>query len=334
MTRAIQIACAALLIATLVGWVGPERFMVALQQVSGAWLITYALLTAAVLLGQTIRWRVIADGFGLRAPLSRFVCGRLAADAVSTLVPSARIAGEPVRVLATRRQNAHRTSEAAGAVVIDRLLEVIGNLVAVLAYFAVVCAVRGVSFGGPSWLVTVGAVLTGLIFVMCVVMYLHSGRSVLELVHGSALRHVGPHAATWVEAMAGFEAQLVRFCRERPGRFALGVCASLAIESAVVVQYASLLKAFGVVVDLPTLLTVLLGTGLAHAVPTPAGLGALEVTQIALVGAMAGEPKLGVIVAFVLRMHDTVLLGVGLAALAALGLSLSKAIRLRPTVDA
>ena len=69
---------------------------------------------------------------------------------------------------------------------------------------------------------------------------------------------------------------------------------------------------------------VLLGTGAARAAPTPAGLGALEVTQVALVGAAAGRPELGFVVAMIVRLHETLLLIVGLAVLSAAGLSLGR----------
>jgi len=53
-------------------------------------------------------------------------------------------------------------------------------------------------------------------------------------------------------------------------------------------------------------------------------LGALEVTQVALVGAAAGRPELGFVVAMIVRLHETLLLIVGLAVLSAAGLSLGR----------
>jgi hypothetical protein len=103
-----------------------------------------------------------------------------------------------------------------------------------------------------------------------------------------------------------------------------GVLLSLATEAVVVAQYHFLLSAFGVVADLPTLLLVLVGTGMARALPTPASLGTLEGGQVAVFTLAEGAPALGFVAGMVIRLHETLFLVAGLVSLSAHGLSLSR----------
>jgi uncharacterized membrane protein YbhN (UPF0104 family) len=111
------------------------------------------------------------------------------------------------------------------------------------------------------------------------------------------------------------EGHLIVFFREHPTVFVTGLTLTLAIELTIILQYWLLLAAFGIEVDPTTLLVAITLTGAAHAVPTPAGLGALEGAQVTLFAAVAGQPALGFVVAVVMRMHETLWIVVGLATL-------------------
>ena len=111
----------------------------------------------------------------------------------------------------------------------------------------------------------------------------------------------------------------MRFFREHRAVFMQGLIGSLVIEGLIIGEYHFLLSAFGVVVTLPTLLMTLLASGLSRVVPTPAGLGALELGQVTALSAATGQPALGFVVALVLRLHETLWTGVGLIALALQG---------------
>ena len=120
------------------------------------------------------------------------------------------------------------------------------------------------------------------------------------------------------------EDHLIDFFREHPRTLLIGVLASLLIEGGCILQYHVLLGAFGIALDLPTLLMVLFGSGVARAVPAPAGLGVLEATQVAVVGATAGRPDIGFIVGVILRLHETLLPAIGLLVLSYHGMSLAR----------
>jgi len=161
------------------------------------------------------------------------------------------------------------------------------------------------------------------------------GRRPLRWLYSERMRRaVSPRRHHWLDALQRVEAHVERMLQSHPRRLVVGLLMTLLIESLIVLQYHALLDAFGVQLDLPSLLLVLLGGGLASALPTPAGLGALEATQVLLVGASTGRPQLGFIVGLLVRLHQTVLLVAGLAALAWLGGSLRAARKANaPAID-
>lgn len=134
----------------------------------------------------------------------------------------------------------------------------------------------------------------------------------------------------WEAALRQTEDFLLVFFRERRRIFVWGVLASLAVEMLVICEYHYLLAAFGLVVELPTLLLMLVGTGVARAFPTPAGLGTLEGSQVAVLALAAGEPAVGFLVGMIFRLHETLWLLIGLAALSANGMGLTRLQLLRP----
>ena len=311
-----------LLLAALYWWFGLEPIVQAFSHVSARGLAVYLLLSALVVLGYALRWRMVAGAVGGRPLLAQLVAARLAGDAVSALVPSARLAGEPVRVALARGGGS--TARSTAAVAIERILEVIGNMLAVVAYAAIFCSVRGASSSGRAPLALAAAMVLLLAAMAVLVVRLRRRGRPFAWLYGARARRLAPRLAVWMDGLRRVEEHLADFFHQHPRAFVLGVLASLLIEALTIVQYHALLSAFGLALDLPTLVLVLLAGGAAHVVPAPAALGTLEAAQVAAVAAAAGRPDLGFAVGVVVRLHETLLLGLGLAVLSYEGISLAR----------
>jgi len=309
-----------LLLAALCWWFGLEPVEHALVHASPRGLLVYLLLTAAIVLGAVLRWRLIGRAIGVSVSLGRLVVARLAGDAVGALVPSAKLAGEPLRVALARDANTSTAQSTAG-VALDRFMEIIGNTVAVLAYAVVFYAMRGTASTGAGPLMVAGtmAILLGALTALAI--RLRRGHRPLAPLYGERARRWAPRFGAWMDGVRVVEDHVVSFFHQHPRVFVIGLFASVVIEALTVLQYHALLTAFGIALDLPTLCLVLLGGGIARAVPVPAGLGALEATQVAVVGAAVGQPALGFVIGIVVRLHETLLLALGLVALAYRGIS-------------
>jgi uncharacterized protein (TIRG00374 family) len=322
MTRILAAAAGLSALALLCWWFGVDELALAVRRLDAGNLLVYLALLVAVLLGYCLRWQLVTRALGSALPLGWLVTARLAGDAVGTLVPSAKLAGEPVRMALVRGAGVGG-AEAAAGVAFDRILEVIGNILAALAYVAVFALTQTVG-AEDTLLVLVAAMLGGLVALTWPLSMLRRGKRPLAFLYGERTRRALPRFAPWLDGLRRSEDRLADLFRRQPRIIPVGILASLGIEAAIIVEYHFLLKAFGLDLDLPTLLLVLLGSGVARTAPTPAGLGALEAGQVTLLALATGEPATGFVVGIVLRLHETLLIAAGLMALSWRGVSLAR----------
>jgi glycosyltransferase 2 family protein len=320
-------------LAALAWWFGIGGVVAAFRDASPVGLLVYLALSGVVLSLQAGRWRVMAAAVGAPAAFSRFAAARLAGDAVASLLPLARLAGDPVRAVLAREGQTPLSSATAG-VAIDRLLELTGNLLSVIVY-VVVISLATVGAASPGSSLALGAATVVLLILMAVlVVRFGRGGHPLAPLYGARARRWAGRRTHWLDGVQRVEQHLIDFFGAHRATFVAGVGISLVIELMVVLQYRALLGAFGVHLDLPVLLTALLGTGLARALPTPGALGTLEAVQVVAVGATTGRADLGFVVGVIMRLHETLLVVAGMVALFALGFSparLATAAREAPT---
>jgi uncharacterized protein (TIRG00374 family) len=315
----------------LLGWTfGIDDLAAAFRRVSPGYLCMYVVLATAVVVGQSLRWRLVARALGANPPLARLVQGRLAGDAVGLIVPSAKMAGEPVRFLLVYSRCGDGPRTGAG-VTIDRILEAMGNLLCAVAYVAVFAHAQSAQSQRGSTRVLIIAALILLAAVAILLELARRGVRPLAPLYGPRAQRRFPQLAGWMDGLRGTEDHLVRFFRDHKAAFVRGLLASLLIEGLAIVEYHVLLTTFAIHLDLPTLLMALVTSGLARAAPTPAGLGALEAGQVALLEVTTGQGEIGFVVGIVMRLHETLMTAVGLAVLSLSGVSFSRARRLMST---
>jgi glycosyltransferase 2 family protein len=301
---------------------GVEEVIAAARQLHPGLFGAYLCVACIVCMGYSTRWYMIAGTLGQRPPLSRFVAARLAGDAVGSLVPIGRVGGDPVRVGLLYGEGLAGARASAG-VLLDRIVEIIGNSVCAVTYVSVFALTHSVH---ASWSLPVAfvAVLGPLVALAALLYRLWRGARPLSELFELLVARPWPRARGWVAVLARVEDDLSHFVRERPAVFIGAVAFSLLIEAVILVEYSLLFAAFGLDLDLPTLLVILVLTGLVRAVPVPAGLGALEASQVTLLAVVQGRPEAGLIVGTVLRLNETVWMTAGLIALSAQGVSIAQ----------
>lgn len=308
---------AGLAVLALLGWqFGLTDLGAALARVTPSYLVVYLLFGSAARLGYALRWRLVARTVAAPPPLPRFIAARLAGDAMGSLLPTGRISGDPVRI-GLLYADGVSGSEASAGVAVDRIIELISNMVCAVAYVTVFSLAHTGVAGRPTLvlLLTSCLLLTALAIPL---QMLRRGKRPLEPLC-KVMEHRGLRWAAWAGALQRTEAHVLRFFRNHPAAFLQGLLVSLIIEGLIIGEYHFLLSAFGLTVDLPTLLMTMVASGVARAIPTPAGLGALEGAQVTVLAAATGQPGVGFVIGLVLRLHETLWTGVGLLALAQRG---------------
>jgi len=286
--------------------VPPRVVLGALPLYLALWLTTVVL--------HAFRWQMILRRLGTDVPLARLTRLWLAARAVGAVVPSGTLGGEPVRVRLLTASGMTGAS-AAGAVALDRALELAGNMIV-----GPLCIAGAIALGaGPGTAMGITAVgaLVGLLVLGLVYVRGMHGRPALVPLLGPLLpllprRWKDPLVQHTVRADAALRETLAA----HPGLVPTGIGVSLAIEALHLFELAALFAVFALAVPLPLLLLSSMGIGIAHAVPVTAALGTLEATQIGLF-AIGGEPlATGLGVAVALRLAETFWILAGLACLA------------------
>ncbi|MCC6847561.1 MAG: flippase-like domain-containing protein [Deltaproteobacteria bacterium] len=285
----------------------PPRIVVAAIPL---WL---ALWLATVLL-HALRWQMVLGRLGTRLPLPRLARLWLAARAIGSLVPSGTLGGEPVRaqLLVTSGTPAGR---AAGAVALDRALELAGNMIVGPLCIAAALALDAGS--GAAMLAAAASALVGLVLLTAIYVRSIQGRPALVPILAPPLRLLPRRWRAWARAHAAHaDAAMRDLVAAHPRLVPAGVGVSLVIEALHLVELAALFAAFAVAAPLPLLLVSSMGIGIAHAVPVTASLGTLEATQVGLF-TIGGEPlAIGLAAAAAIRLAETAAIVAGLACLA------------------
>lgn len=270
------------------------------------WLATVAL--------HAWRSQIVLDRLGTRLPLVRLARLWLAARAVGTLVPSGTLGGEPVRAKLLAASGTP-PARAAGAVALDRSLELAGNMIVgplCIGGAVVLGAGSGIALG-----VTAGSALVGLVMLTAIYARAARGKPALVPIFAPPLLLVPARWRARLQAeIARADAAMRDVLAAHPGLVPTCIGVSLLIEALHLVELAALFAVFGLAVPIPLLLLSSMGIGIAHAVPVTAALGTLEATQVGLF-TVGGEPlATGLAVAVALRLAETLAILTGLACLA------------------
>jgi uncharacterized protein (TIRG00374 family) len=284
----------------------PRLVLGALPVYLGLWLATVVL--------HTVRWRMVLRRLGTDLSLPRLVRLWLAARAVGSVVPSGTLGGEPVRAQLLTA-NGMPAASAAGAVALDRALELAGNMVV-----GPLCIGAAVALGagsGTGLLVAALGALFGLALLTAIYVRGTQGRPVLRPLIGPPSWLVPQRWRVWLHAEAiRADTALQDVLARHPRLVPAGLAVSLTIEGLHIVELMALFAVFGLAVPLPFVLMSSIGIGIAHAVPVSAALGTLEATQIGLFSVGGAPLATGLAVAVALRLAETLAILVGLACLA------------------
>ena len=288
-------------------------------------LAAFASTVALGLAILAVRWAILLDGLGCSIGARRLAPSRAAGHSVSSLVPSAKLGGEPLRAwLAVQ----HRVPapQAIASVAADRTLELGANWM-FAAVFATVLAQQGVPALRGA-LVTIGAAGVGLLVgIVLTVRRLRRGEGLLTAVaQGTGLDRFSL-VQKRMQTLAAAETSLASLV-EQPRRLALCFAIGVAANVVVLLEYWLLLSAF----DLPAaplaVVAAIFATGAAHSMPVPGGLGVLEGGQMWLFSVLGYPADVGLAVGLAVRLRELLWTLPGLVYLALYAVQRSAARRL------
>lgn len=282
----------------LVQRAGVENVWRTLAGVRPGWLALWLLVEGVIFLAFALRWRMLLHSLGASLPLPRLLGIRVAGLAVGTLTPGAKLGGEPLRAYLASRDGVP-VGPAVASVAVDRALELLANLVFAVVYCALFALRDRETAGAVFGVVVLGGVVA-VLGTTWLVRRLRRGGSIVP----SRMKVVLTRLGASDDAMDRTDEALRSLLFARP-RLLLGALgASLLINLVIFSEYAVLFLAFGIDPTLPDLAGALLGVGLAHALPIPASIGALEGAQAVVFGLAEDDPRLALVAATAARVRD------------------------------
>ncbi len=300
--RLIALLLGTILLAALLASIGLDEVWPLIGRASPVRFAAFVLLSTVVFGAYAVRGYLVLRGIGAppAPPLPTLVAFRAAAHAVNFLLPSAHLAGEPVRALLFRRAG-FPWADALLAVTVDRWIEATAS--AITGPFCITIFLVG-SDVDPSWAAVPIAIWIAASAAMMAVYGIAArrGRLLSVLARG---RFEGAAAD-----LGALEARFADFLRTR--WFPLAVLAGLVAELLIVFELVLLLDAFGLHPSISTVLGIMLGMGVAALAPIPAGIGSLEGAQVGVLALAGGGAGLGLAVGLLIRLRETLWTAVGL----------------------
>jgi uncharacterized protein (TIRG00374 family) len=261
------------------------------------------LLNFAILLIAPLRWWLILKTKKQEVPYLPLATYRQAAAAISYFTPGQNFGGEPVQVLALRNRHKVPTSIALASVTLDRVIELIVNLIVLIFGIAIVTGsgiITGMELRNPL------AFALGFLFGL--VLYLIFLRSGSRLINWLLKRYKGK----FVSGLKAAEDQLGELVRDHPVLFLEGLLCSALVWAGLFYEFWLALDFLGLRMDLSQLVLVVTAGRVALLAPTPGALGALEASQMLAVQALGFDPAFGLGLGLLIRARDVLFALVGL----------------------
>jgi len=281
------------------------------------WLVAFILAATVAVVVYALRWRIVLGGLDIvRRPVG-LAAFRAAGHSVSSLLPSAKLGGEPLRAFLLVRDRVPASS-AIASVAVDRTLEMGAAAVFACLYGAVLLR-RGVP-GLEGALVTV--VLGGVALaagIAVTVRRLGRGAGLVSaLARATRLERLDV-VRTQMQVLVAAEDDAARLIAQRR-RIVRAFGAGLAANAVVLVEYHLLLAAFGLPAGPLAVVAAIFGAGAAHSLPVPAAVGALEGAEMWLFGTLGHPPEVGLAVGLAVRLRELVWIVPGVVYLLVRGL--------------
>jgi len=303
------------------GWVlarlGRPALAVLAARPSATGLAGFAAALAAGFGVYALRWRILLGGVDARPALGRLAVFRAAGQSVSSLIPSGKLGGEPLRAWLLIADGL-AVAPAVASVAVDRVLEVATSTTFACVFAAVLLRAGVPQLGGA--LVTVGLGAAGLAVGVGLAVYrLRRGRGITTAVVRAAgldrLRAVRERLPT----LAAVDAATGRLLGE-PARLAGALSVGAGASLLLLVEYHLLLAALGLPADPVAVVAAVFATGAAHSLPVPAAIGVLEGAELWLFTGLGHPARVGLAVGLAARLRELMLVLPGLVYLLARGI--------------
>jgi uncharacterized membrane protein YbhN (UPF0104 family) len=267
-------------------------------------------LNSGVVLAITARWWMIIHADHPHVPFLALVRYRLSTFGISYFTPGPQVGGEPLQVYNLQQNHGISFARATSAVIMDKLIEFLGNSILIVAGLTAALQVGMISANEKFPLGSLLPLAAILIIPIIHLTLLYHGRYPLS----SILRPAGPLFGNpaWMRLIIVSERLAASFTRRRLPAVLGALFFSLLALAGTLLEYALMTSFLGAHLSFAQNLAGLTSALLAFVLPLPGGLGALEASQVYALTSMGYAPAIGISLSLLIRARDLMNAGLGL----------------------
>jgi uncharacterized protein (TIRG00374 family) len=268
------------------------------------------LLNGLIYVLLSLRWWLVVRAGARKVPFWPLLMVRVAVFGVSYFTLGPQVGGEPLQVLALQRRYGLSYSRATASVLMDKLLEFLVNFLLLAIGLSAILRAGLLSQGNPS--TAPALVLLSLLIawppVHIILMYF--GRLPLSILF--ARMPFLPKRSGFVRFIRASEWMASRFCRRHLRALLAALLVSLLAGCGMLLEYGLVLNFLAINLPFWTVVAGWTAGWLSFLVPLPGGLGALEASQVFVLGAFGIPVAQAIGVTLLVRARDLLVGGFGL----------------------
>lgn len=267
-------------------------------------------VNAIVILLITLRWWIIVRAENPSVPFLPLIGYRLSVFGLSYFTPGPQVGGEPLQVLYLQRRHGLTYARATSTVIMDKLVEFLGNAILIGVGVLTIIKVGVISNNGDSFILSLIGLAVLMMWPIVHIILLYKGRYPFS----RFLRGLPfiPQGNNTVRLIIISERMAAAFCRTHMRFLVASGMASILSISGMVFEYFLMVTFLGMKLNGLQVFAGFTAMQISFLFPLPAGLGALEASQVLVLGAFGQPATMAVSLTLLMRGRDLLNGGLGL----------------------
>jgi len=273
-------------------------------------IIILAIINILVLTLMTARWWIIVRAENRSVPFLPLIGYRLSVFGLSYFTPGPQVGGEPLQILYLQRNHGLTFARSASAVIIDKLLEFLANFILLGIGAWAIVRVGLIPENGIRLTLSLIGLAVLLMWPIIHISLLYNRRYPLTAI--MRRQSFIAQKNNFIRLAIVSERMAAAFCRRHLRSLIAAVTFSILSISGIVVEYYLMVHFLEIEINAVQIFAALTFMQVAFLMPLPGGLGALEASQVFVLGAFGQPASVAISLTLLMRARDILNGGIGL----------------------
>ncbi|MFH1511200.1 MAG: lysylphosphatidylglycerol synthase transmembrane domain-containing protein, partial [Candidatus Woesearchaeota archaeon] len=265
------------------------------------WLIVFLIVSVAIVLSLIYRWKFILESQRIHLPLWKIAIFKLVGFSFSFLTPTGQLGGDPVRGILLKREKVPAAA-AYSSVLIDKSIELATHIgFAVIGFVFIILNYHLTS----NALFLLSTALAAAILLLVTFYYsIRKNKGFFSRAYRFFRLNQLLFLRKYEQHVRDVDVEIVNFFRFNKKYFRIALAISLLSWVFMFIEYEAALLAFNYSPTVLSLFLVICVVGFSYAIPVPAALGVLELSQASLFVVLNVPVQIGIALGLLIRFRD------------------------------